>query len=225
MALTYTYSQQHRPFPTSGNALTEDGSPLHSRLGVDMMTSVNNLNYSMPFAGFAMSPYPGGSLVAAIPTVLSVNTCISSTEWLAAQLPTVLPKEMGRFCWTMGLYLFNATDSANTVELDDVTVYLSPSPYSGSNLASFDATKLGSPYTSSVAGSGFSISTVDPVTYVFLDMSAGTAATIPAVTSYTSGGLARMNLVVTTTAHRTSGGAASTLDVGIADFNWWILPQ
>ncbi len=237
-AITYTFSEQHRPFPTSGNALTEDGSPLHSRLGIDTMLSINNLAYSMPFAGFALSYDTYNSNP---PGITASNSCSTTNETFCGQLPTVIPQGAGRFCWTLGMYVSNTTDvtpGTNIATLDSATVYLSPQPYSDvmcvpdvtngmipSLYRAFDTTKLGTPYGTSTGTCGVSLTNGAAQIYTLIDNSAGTAPPFLPFLSLTDGGLAKVNLVVTTTAHRTSGSDTSVITIVVEDFSWWILPE
>lgn len=239
-APTYTYRQQHRPFPSSSNTLTIDGSPLHTRLGLDMITSINNLAYRMPFVGYAQSynTYPLHTKTAI--HAENVNTTVAA-EWFAAQLPTVFPRTSGRFCWTLGLLLQDGSDVApgdSVQSLDAVSIYVSHSPYSDimcipdsfdgmqpSFYRAFDRTKVGSPYGVSTKLIGSTFTSGDAAVYVLVDNSDGTpCSSLPLVDTVTDGGLADRNLIITTTAHETMPAVSGTLLVTVQDFTWWLLP-
>lgn len=239
-APTYTFRQQHRPYPSSGDKLTEDGSPLHTRLGLDMITSINNLSYRQPFVGYAQSynTYPLHTLTGI--QAQNVNTSVAA-EWFAAQLPTVFPRDSGRFCWTLGLILENGTDvsTGDSIQsLDSVSIYVSHSPYSdvmctpdstdgmlATAYRAFDRTKVGAPYGVSTKLMGSNYTSGDAPAYLLVDNSSGTpCANLPLVDTVTDGGLADRNLIVTTTAHETLYSGTGTLLVRVMDFTWWLLP-
>jgi hypothetical protein len=233
MALTYTYSEQHRPFPTSGNTLTVDGSPLHSRLGIDAMLSVNNLAYSMPFVGFAQAY----STVLGEAVVAANYAGAASEEWFAAQLPTVLPHDgTGRFCWTLGVSVVDISDNpGHTTRIDALNVYLSATPYldimSVQNVADitpssyriFSTAYLNGPYTKTTVTTAIDATEGAAEFYTLIDNSAGTAGTLLPFQAVTDGGLTRLNLIVTSTAHRTAGVGTGT-QIYLHDFTWWIQP-
>lgn len=242
MPTTFTYSEQHRPFPATGNTLARDGSPLHSRLGIDMMLSTNNLRYSMPFVGYAHDYMLYGHAVTTISAELGVSDPLSPTqsEWFMAQLPTVLPTDAKRFCWTMGIYFANTTDDTSTdVEVDYVTVYLAGAPYTDRvakpsgpdgivpdlSATAFDVSKIASSYGVSQVAAAIALPTLAAADgYYLIDNSAGTIGTFLPSSAVTDGGLSSVNLIVSGTGHVTSG-TAGYIRAGIADFTWWVLPE
>lgn len=236
MALSFTRDQQHRPFASSGNKLTEDGSPLHSRVGIDMMTSINNMALAMPFAGFVHAYSTVNAMQVAAQNNVSSGT---PEEWFAAQLPTVFPHDaIGRFCWTLGLQLQDQMDAAGTIDLDAVTIYLSRTPYldvmcvptagpsyiTPTSYAKFKPSALEGPAGVSSIATALSMTHGNPDAYYLIDNSAGTTGTLLPFQALTEGGLSPVHLVVTTTAHQASGSGVG-LGINLMDFTWWIEPE
>ncbi len=207
-----TLTSQHSPFPSSGNTLTRDGSPLHTRLGKDLMLGCNNLGYTFPFVGSAFKA--GG--------VYSENFGeATDEEYLSAQVPTVLPSDGFRFCFTLGLTA-ETSGGIEDAELTSIKLYLSGAPYTGVDEAVFDPTAMGSPYSEIEVAVGVTVASGVPQ-YVFVDHSAGTAGNWLPFKGTTTGGLVNANLIVTSVGHMDE--LEPYLTIYLNDFTWWIAPE
>jgi len=244
---SYTRTVQHSPFPTSGSTGTTDGAPLSSRYGIDLMYGVNNFAYTYPWVGFVQSHntlYPpnshdslfGGTVIG----VYAINSPVSTTakEAFAAQIPTVLPVDGVRFCWTIGLTAVAQSDTGKSSVLDSVSVYIAPSPYKdtfydydGTDLiispttsTDWDATKIGAPYSVSTKAVGTTVADGASSGYILVDNSAGDTGNWLPFKKATPGGLVQAHIIVTTSAH-TLTSTDGYLELALQDFSFWVLPE
>lgn len=234
--MSTTFNFQTCVFPSAGTEMSSDGAPLSSRIGIDLITGVNNLTYVMPFAGYVQSFGTGLTASHKWEPMTGVDgnleVAFANGEYFMAQLPTVLPKvSAARFCWTLGIYPLPADGVTGNVVISAINVYLSPTPYTGpisygTGFGIFDPTNLGVPYFKTVNACGITIPnpTASPG-YYLIDNSAGvTGSWLPLDTSDSF--LQPVNLIVTADISRSlSGTGESQLGLSVADFTWWVQPE
>lgn len=213
-----TRTVMHSPFPTSGNTLTGDGNPLHSRLGIDLMYGVNNLAYRYQWAAFVHSTDPTGFECSMLQTAGTTDV-----ERFMAQAPTVLPPDGVRFGWTLGFTAIN--DSAvDDMVIEKITLYLSPTPYKPTAAeTSFDSTQMGVPVYKMEITTSLTVTPASNSGYQFIDQSTGFDGAWLPFRSGSPGGLVRANLILTATGHLNDTDVL--MKVTIHDFNPWVLPE
>ena len=213
------FTNMHSPFPSSGNTGTNDGSPLSTRLGLDLMLGVNNLNYTYPWAGGVHS----GAIVSNEVSPLLAENFGEDTdeEWFAAELPTVLPRDGVRFAFTLGVTVEPSGGTEDAV-LESITLYLSDRTYNGDVDLVFDPTKVRSPYFTINVPVNVTVGTGDSE-YVFIDHSAGTTGNWLPFGFYQKGDLVNATMILTTTGHMDE--LEPHVNIYFHDFHWWILPE
>ncbi len=217
MAVTFT--NQHSPFPSSGNTGTTDGAPLSTRYGKDLMLGCNNLAYTYPWAGFVQSPtVSSGQAFGLFAENFGEDV---DEEYFAAQLPTVLPTDGVRFCFTLGLEV-EPSGGVEDAILESITLYLCQSTYKYGNADVFDPANLRSPYFAINVPVNLTVTTGNR-TYALVDHSAGTTGAWLPPCPPTTGGLAQTNLIITTTGHMDE--LEPHVYIYLRDFTWWVLPE
>jgi hypothetical protein len=227
-----TLTRQWRKYPSSGNTRLGDGDPLHSAMNHDLIDGVNNLHYTQPFAGFVAAPTTDG-----VHEAIYADPPMDGLEVFAAQVPTVVPSGMTRFCWTLGLYASYEEDGTpRDMSIDEVNIYFAPALYraqtNGFNAPTvstgyaFDIDQLGGLYGVSSYSAPLSFPGLDAdLTYGFIDMSAGTDAYMP-FENKLDGGTSNLNCVGIIVTMRLSGeaGWAGHFRIWPADFSFqWLM--
>lgn len=231
--MTFTLDFQTRLPATSGNSGVRDGDPMHSRVPFDLAFGLNNLTYVSPYAGFAHWPPPDGISTTGIPKTGfdETGTAVSGNVFIA-QVPTVFPADAYRFCWTLGFW-HDSTSLAHDVTIQDVFVYVSSAPYTGAAYASwqgsggatFDATKMGSPYGTSFYSTPISCP-MSTQGYHLVNMSAGTAGQqtwMPFQAPSNSARALNVAWLIVAMQRNTDDGQPLTNEIiRPADFSWWV---
>lgn len=243
-----TYDIQTREFPTTDtHDLAHDGAPLSSRLGIDLMTGVNNLAYTDNFAGYVQSFNTKNVANTWEPMAGFVSgfdlTVAHNTEYFLAQVPTVLPLiTAARLRWTLGIYPGPVDDSTGAMTIASINVYISPWPYMGSvgapsldtgdgllTTIPFDSTKLGTPYGKTSNACNIVVANPTPTPgYFLVDDSAGSGVSewTPGTASPSGSVLAKVNLIVTANiSHVAATSGEGVMSLKLADFTWWVTPE
>lgn len=242
-----TFNIQTRKFPSSGTTLTRDGAPLSSRLGLDLLLGTNNLNYTMPFAGFVYdfsTKHTGTTGDPGAPNTTpgcrgfyrGDAETFTDGEYFLGQLPVVFPAiGATRFCWTLGVTPLSPNIVSGDVYIDTITVYVAPAQYVApiydtfGEVLPFDPTQVAAPFGSSSNAVGLVVPnpTASPA-YKFVDNSAGVVGSwLPFDARTHAGGLLISANLIVTASIRTPGKTSGEGDLGLLvnDFEWWTAPE
>lgn len=238
------FSRQFRRYPTAGSKIVADGAPLSTRVPLDLMYGVNNLERTCPMVGF-VEGYLGSSSQGVLvePSVGLLN--VASGEFLVDQVPTVLPATgIPRFCWTLGMKFSNAP--GHDVTVDAVNVYIAsqpytspistptayPGPYLGTTVTTAFGGPLGNslarPYATSSIAPAYAIPASTSDVYKLFDNSDGTTGNMVPFSNPTHDGsaLALVNLVVTISLSVDDATAhLGSVFARYMDFGFWTEPE